>query len=380
MFKPLVIGIGYMIPSKNRSKWLKKQFEFSGPTYIKIGQFIANRRDVFGTELSSEMENLQDNVSQVPWSRISPQVNLENFDSVDQVPIATASISQVHRGVYKGKQVAIKVKKPDIHRELASDIDTLKKYIKMFPSCERALIDFEGAIEKELDFENEILNIQNFSTIYEFSNTVEVPRVYTEACSSNVIVMNFLEKTKNVPNAESLINIFVDQLLYEGVIHGDLHSGNIGVGKDGKIILYDFGNVIHVPKSYRLNMRDFVYYMQMKNTKGVLATMKRMGMKIVDEKTTITFIDKFFTYIDTLDIKSFTFDPTEIQEKVPVVMDKTTFTLLRSYSLLEGYCKKIEPQFSYDNILRRALELLYLDSDYIVYRARKDLNMFTFNK
>lgn len=351
------------------TEWLRDRFEDGGPTYIKLGQFIANRKDIFGKELSTSMMKLQDRVKPVSWNSISKNINYEPFLYIDEIPIATASVAQVHKGILKsGKNVAIKVKKPGVDKILRRDMQLISTLFK-----NDFINEFKLSIEKELDFSSEIENIRIFENIYEYSDDVIIPHVYKDLCTDTMIVMDYVPSDKVTSNAKELITFFINQLLYEDYIHGDLHSGNIG--KSGNsIILYDFGNVIKTSKRYRTLMRDFVYYIQMKNSEKLLETMEKLGMVIVNKEVTQNFMSKFLQYIDTLDISSFKFDPDEIQEKVPVKLDKTTASILRSYSLLEGYCKRIDPDFNYNEILMSTLEVLYLDIDYIMYRMRKDLD------
>lgn len=353
-----------------KPEWIRDRFEDGGPTFVKLGQFIANRRDIFGKDLSGAMVKLQDRVRPVPWVSISENINYEPFSYIDEKPIATASIAQVHRGILResGKEVALKIKKPNVDKILRRDFTFL---CSVFQSD--ILREFKFAIERELDFDNEIQNLLTFGKIYEFSDSVLVPKVYTEYSDSNMIVMDYMPSDSIATNAKELVTLFINQLLYENYIHGDLHSGNIGkIGKS--VVLYDFGNVIRTSKNYRTLMRDFVYFMQMKNTNKMIETMEKIGMEIVCPESTENFINKFLTYIDTLDIKSFSFDPDEIQEKVPVKLDKTTASILRSFSLLEGYCLRVDPTFSYNEILMNTLEVLYMDLDYIMYRMRKDID------
>lgn len=353
-----------------KPEWIRDRFEDGGPTFVKLGQFIANRRDIFGKDLSGAMVKLQDRVRPVPWVSISKNINYEPFSYIDENPIATASIAQVHKAVLKknGKEVALKIKKPNVDKILRRDFTFLCSVFN-----NDILKEFKNSIERELDFENEIQNLLTFGDMYEFSDTVLVPRVYTEYSCNNMIVMDYLPSERLVTSAKELITLFVNQLLYEDYIHGDLHSGNIGKISNF-IVLYDFGNVIKTSKHYRTCMRDFVYYLQNKNSTKIIETMEKLGMIITCTESTQNFIDKFLKYIDTLDIKSFSFDPDEVQEKVPVKLDKTTASILRSFSLLEGYCLRVDPNFSYNEILMNTLEVLYMDFDYIMYRMKKDLD------
>ncbi len=373
MLKPFVIGIGFnVVPKQKKGEWLKKNLEKSGPTYIKIGQFIANRSDIFGKDLSISLKSLQDEVQPLSWDSVKSFVP-DVFDSVEQKPLATASIAQVHRAKLKGKDVVVKIKKPGIDEQLKNDVNGLRMLMTLVPFIDVKFLDeFEKTLSKELDFKRELKNITEFSRIYKDTNII-IPKPYPSLSNENILVMDYVPSDNTSIRSEALINLFIDQLLFENVIHGDLHSGNIGTQGDN-IVLYDFGNVIRTTREYRRYTRDFVYYVQNKDVKKTIETMRNMGMVVKNMKMTEIFIDKFFKYLDTLDLNSFKFDADEIQDKVPVELDPITVSILRSFSLLEGYCKSIDPDFSYNEILFRNLEILYLDLDYIIERARKDLS------
>ena len=169
--------------------------------------------------------------------------------------------------------------------------------------------------------------------------------------------------------------MFLEQLLYEGVIHGDLHTGNIGRASSGALVLYDFGNIIRVTDAYQVAIRDFVYGVQTSNVDAVMDNMIKMGMIVRDREVTKIFVKQYFEYLNTLDLRSFTINSPEIREKaskVPVELDTTTLTILRTYSLLEGLCKELDPKFSYQRIISKNIEMLFLDLDYIIYRIQKD--------
>lgn len=100
-----------------------------------------------------------------------------------------------------------------------------------------------------------------------------------------------------------------------------------------------------------------------------------MGMTVRDKESTKIFIKQYFEYLNTLDIRSFSVNSPEMRERaarVPVELDATTLTILRTYSLLEGLCKTIDPKFSYATIISKNIELLFLDLEYILYRIDKD--------
>lgn len=374
MLRPIIIGVGYIIlPKQKKVQWVKEQLETSGPTYIKLGQFITNRKDIFGQELSDGLRCLQDRVKPIEWSLIEPSIPKDTFENIDTIPVATASIAQIHRAYLKnGRMVALKVKKPGVEKSVMEDMSVIKMCMGFF-FPQSFILDFEKSMLKEFDFRNEIKNLKLFGDMYSMSSEVIIPRVYPEYSSDSLITMDFVESDGRVTRAKELIRVFINQLLYENRVHGDLHSGNIG-RKGNSIVLYDLGNVITTGSKYRKYMREFVYHLQSKNKEALLTTMENMGMVIKNRHVAELFIEKFLNYIDTLDVSSFSFDPDEIQDKIPIQLDPITISLLRSYSLLEGYCKQIEPNFSYNDILTETLEMLYLDIDYIISRAQNDIS------
>ena len=117
--------------------------------------------------------------------------------------------------------------------------------------------EFERGLHYELDFKQEVKNIAFFRSMYRDRTDVKIPRPYSKLSTEDVIVMDYTPSTQVTRpfNAERLINLFLEQLLYEGVIHGDLHTGNLGVDKDA-IVLYDFGNIIRItPQLLRCSKR-----------------------------------------------------------------------------------------------------------------------------
>lgn len=353
---------------REMGSWLRRSLETSGPTYIKIGQFIGNRPDLFGNEISDELSKLQ-NQTNVTFEVEKPK----GIQKMNPKPIASASIAQVHKGsLNDGRVVAIKIKRPNIDSQLTkelSDIKTLFKISNMFMPDMTLLSewfnDFEKNISDELDFMKEVKNIELFHEIYKYNGDFVVPRVIPELSDKEHIVMEYVKSNsiKNCENpiriSENLMNTFVEQILYNGIIHGDLHAGNLGVLKDDTIVMYDFGNVIHIPDFYQKAMRDVLVACQQRSPNNLLKAMTSMGMKIRDKQAAKNFANKFFVYLDTLDPSSFEYTQKDIM--VPIELDPITLTIIRTYSLVEGLCKDIYPQFTYENIIQQNMELLTIE-------------------
>lgn len=372
-----------MVPKKELGPWLRKALDGSGPTYVKIGQFISNRPDIFGRELSRDLAPLRDSVTPVDFAELKPKIP-SGVTDVDPVPIASASIAQVHRGKFGNKNIVLKFKRPGIEALIKEDLTLIKSgagLLGRIPNFGMEFMspwlrEFEKGLLAELDFKNEIRNIAFFRDMYRDRDDVKIPRPYSKLSGPDVIVMDYTpsKQIKAPFKADILINMFLEQLLYEGVIHGDLHTGNIGRTADA-LVLYDFGNIIRITPEYKTAIRDFVYGVQTSNVDVVIDNMAKMGMTIRDREVTKIFVNQYFQYLNTLDLSSFTVNSPEIREKaskVPVELDTTTLTILRTYSLLEGLCKELDPKFSYQTIITKNIEMLFLDLEYIMYRIDKD--------
>jgi ubiquinone biosynthesis protein len=386
LLRPVEIGIGSrFVPKKDLGPWLRRAFDGSGPTYVKIGQFISNRPDIFTKELSRELAPLRDNVTPFDYEMVRDKVP-QGVTAVDPKPIASASIAQVHRAKLKDRNIVLKFKRPGIEAQIKEDLDLIRNgasFLSLIPNFGMESVlpwlrEFEQGLMYELDFRREIRNISLFRDMYRDRTDIKIPRPYSKLSSEDVIVMDYTPSNpiKAPFPAAQLINMFLEQLLYEGVIHGDLHTGNLGQDlRSNAIVLYDFGNIITITDQYKTAIRDFVYGVQTNNVDSVMENMQRMGMKIRDPEVTKIFVKQYFDYLKTLDIRSFTVNSPEIREKasrVPVELDPTTLTILRTYSLLEGLAKEMDPTFSYQQIISKNIEMLFLDLDYIMYRIRKD--------
>ena len=383
--RPIEIGLGSrVVPKKDLGPWLRWALDGSGPTYVKIGQFISNRPDIFGRELSKDLAPLRDSVTPVDFEQFKSKIP-QGVTEVDPKPIASASIAQVHRAKFGNKNIVLKFKRPGIEALIKEDLTLIKSGAGLLGRIPNFglefmspwLMEFEKGLLAELDFKNEIRNIAFFRDMYRDRNDVRIPRPYSKLSNDEVIAMDYTPSDQiTAPfKADVLINMFLEQLLYEGVIHGDLHTGNIGLATSGALVLYDFGNIIRITPEYKTAIRDFVYGVQTSNVDVVMDNMIKMGMTIRDREVTKIFVKQYFEYLNTLDIRSFTINSPEIREKakkVPVELDTTTLTILRTYSLLEGLCKELDPKFSYQTIITKNIEMLFLDLEYIMYRIDKD--------
>lgn len=389
-------------PKKDIAQWMSKELENLGPTYIKVGQFISTRRDIFGKDISEEFANLRDNVSPLTPeevnSVIKPLLDNKVITGIVPKPLASASIGQVHKGIIENKhRVVIKIRRPNIEKDIKKNISFLVQVLSVLqvvdtiPNIDdtvEILRDFEVGILKEVDFQNEVNNILLFRSIYKDSEDIYIPRVYKRYCNSDVIVM------ENVPSmsvtaytgdraklARTILQSFIEQLIQTGTVHGDPHPGNIGVLQDGRIVLYDFGNVVHINYEDRQYLKELIYYLLVSNKSAIITTLKRLQITITNERDMNSYIDAYIDYMKTLDINKI--NPANISasmgstdgsmnNRMPFKLTGNFFRLLRVFGALEGLCKELDPKFNYFDVLQNYVSDILFDQDFIVYKTRAD--------
>lgn len=265
---------------------LKKLFEELGTTYIKFGQFLASRPDIIPEEIVTELKNLQDNVAPLPFEQLKPIIENslkkpinEIFIYIDEKPLASASIAQVHTGQLKnGKNVAIKIKKPNIKDLVEQDIIILKfmanlaeKHINEARQIQitKIIEEMHDQITKELNFEYEIFYINKFKEFFKDNQDLIFPNIYPEFSTNDIIVMDLIEgvridnidilKRKNIDlhKISSIgVDFYLKQVFDFGFFHADPHPGNLLITNDGKIAILDFGIIGKVDKKLREHLSE----------------------------------------------------------------------------------------------------------------------------
>lgn len=258
---------------RDLSRWelVRMAVEELGPTFIKFGQLASNRADMLPKELIFELEKLQDAVPPFSFSGVRTTIEREFraplesiFPEFDEAPVASASIAQVHRArLHSGAEVAVKVQRPGIRRKIRTDLDILtglavlvERYVpdtRLFSPV--ALVDeFRRLINQELDFVQEMSNIERFARLFRKNLNIHVPHVFRRASTARVLTMEYIEGVKfsalprgpgsaerNRRIARVGGNLVLEQVFIHGYFHGDPHPGNLMLLPDGEICFLDFG-------------------------------------------------------------------------------------------------------------------------------------------
>jgi len=258
-------------PDTSTEVRIRKVFEELGTTFIKFGQILSSRPDIFHDELIQELKKLQDSVPSFPGeeavqlfeNEINKKID-DVFDFFDPIPLASASIAQVHKAKLKnGHNVVVKIQRPGIKKLIDVDIEIMQhlaliieknlpeaKYIRPLDLIE----EFAISIEKELDFTIEASNLERFSANFKNDENIVVPQLYKKYCSEKILTMEYIEGKKlneflseNTSTfdrheiADRGTEAILKQIFIDGFFHGDPHPGNILILNGNKICFLDYG-------------------------------------------------------------------------------------------------------------------------------------------
>lgn len=255
-------------PSPQRIRCVLEEL---GPSFIKLGQLMSTRADIFPPEYIEEFTKLQDQVPPVPFSDIKRVIEQELrrpleeiFEEFTPKSMAAASVAQVHLAkLFSGEEIAVKVIRPNIDKEIRKDIRlmySMAKRAEKISEIARVIgavnlvKEFERVIFKELDMFIEAGNIEKFANNFKSDDEIYIPKVYWDYTTKSVLTMEHIPGIKMDqvddisahgidPKDIAMIGLrsFSRQLMDFGLFHADPHSGNTIVMFDGRVSLVDFG-------------------------------------------------------------------------------------------------------------------------------------------
>ena len=293
---------GYGTPQR-----LRYALEELGPTFIKLGQLLSIRPDLIEPEYIFELEKLQNEVPPITFEEVLEVCSQSGLDIkqaflfVNPIPLAAASIAQVHEAVLKsGEKVVLKVQRPGIEKIIETDLLILADMGRLLEKrtswgklyrLSEIVEELSVAIRQELNFEQEARNADLFHSNYQNDRNVLIPRVYWQYSSRRILTMEYIEgikisdfaelkkanfKTSEI--AENLLAALFTQIYEQGFFHADPHPGNIAISANGQIIFYDFGQVGVLDDVMKEHCIDLLLGMIKYDVEGVTRALLAIGI------------------------------------------------------------------------------------------------------
>lgn len=376
------------IPIKNTPTRLRETIEDLGPTYIKFGQILADRPDLVTERFRNELKKLQSKAIPLDDETAIQLIEKELgrpvedvFKAFDKQAVASASIGQTYRAILQtGEEVIIKIQRPHIENKIKLDLYLLshlaKRAIRNYP--ELAVIDVVGLIDefgvnilKELNYFNEVNNINRFQDLFKDDPRVHIPKVYTEFTTRRLIVMEFIhgiapDKIDHLKEAgldPSIIakngaDIILKMILRHGFFHADPHPGNLFVMPGNVIAFIDFGMAGVLRPRHMTFLADFSLGFSQRNSKSIARSLVKLcDIKFFDQMEEMEFeIDdllKGYSSIpfDKLDFSQIMQECINIIVRYELKIPSNIFLLVKALATLQKFATQLQPDLSLGPII-----------------------------
>jgi len=361
---------------------IRLALEELGPTFVKLGQMLRTRTNIVPPELVTELEKLQDAVhpftGDEAWEILSreyggdPGARLAGFE---RVPIASASIAQVHEArTLDGARIVLKIQRPNIARLIEVDLEIMAELAALTErfvhgaavlQLGRLVQEFGRSIRRELDFALEANNMEQFAGHFAGDRTFHVPAVRRELCTPRVLAMEYAEGVK-VTNFEELAALGLDrrviaergsqillrQVFEFGLFHADPHPGNVLILPGNVICLLDYGSVGILSERHRELLGNLIIGFASRDEARIAHAFLQMagytGFERTEEvETDITSFlqDNLYRPLHDIHIGRVLGDLTRLLVRHNIRMPPGFFLLIRSLTTLEGVGRLLVPDF-----------------------------------
>lgn len=361
-----------------------------GPTFIKLGQVLSARPDLLPREYIVSFQKLQDEVPPAPFNQVRDvlQRNLGNiedvFEEFNRDAISGASLGQVYHARYRGREVAVKVNRPNVEHTLRKDLLVINRLLRLakgrvenflYISVYNVISDFNSRIYDEIDYMKEAGNSRKIAENLSGKDDIIIPGVLDELSSKEVLVLEYVKGIK-ITNTKALKEadidlkrlafrvdlLFMRMLLRDDIFHADPHPGNISVTPDSRIILYDFGMIGTLDRKTRFSLLSLYDGLVNTDPDAIMDALISMGalspaanravMRRSMELAIASFQGK---NPEESEISELFEIANNVIFEFPFRLPRSLVLYMRMSSLLEGVCMQLDPDFKFVRVLRQLL-------------------------
>jgi predicted unusual protein kinase regulating ubiquinone biosynthesis (AarF/ABC1/UbiB family) len=293
---------------ERRAERLVRQLAALGPTFVKMAQLFAGRADILAPVYAHALTTLTDQVPPVPLADVERIVvheygapPAEVFERFDPIPLAAASLGQVHRARYDGEEVVIKVLRPGVEALVAADVRAATRIVaaveRFWPNPHvvgtRVVIEeFAVRVAEEMDFRMEAAHAVAIGSNFTGTSDVWVPRVILPMVRQRALVLEYCAgrridrlddwvltgRVQPQRLVRNVMELYARMMLVHGLFHADPHPGNLHVAPDGRIILLDFGMVVRVPLELRRQLVAAIFAAIRRDPDALSVSFQALGL------------------------------------------------------------------------------------------------------
>jgi ubiquinone biosynthesis protein len=376
---PAVEGEPLPAPDRSTAARFRQLLAELGTTFTKLGQLLSTRPDLLPAHWVEELESLQDDCPPLPAAAIRKEIERglgrpvdELFASLEEKPLASASIAQVHLATtHGGERVVVKVQRPSIRERVESDLALLYYLATLLEAAieetgvytpSGIVEEFDRTVHEELDFSNEARNAAEMAKAARGRDFLVIPRVHEELSCATVLTLDYVEGTKvSEVTAEAgfdlervarnIIEAAFRQLFEDGLFHGDPHPGNILVLPGNRIALLDFGLVGRLSRAQQEALVTLIVAVALRDPETVARIINRIG--VPDQHTPIAefredirrILDRYIGLkLDEIRTATLLRDLLDLAVRHRIRIPKEYAVLAKASITIEGIIRRLYPR------------------------------------
>lgn len=362
--------------------------ESLGTTFVKAGQVLSARPDLLPAAWVRELRRLQDEIAPPDTRRVLERVEAalgrplgEVFDSFDAVPVSAASVAVVHRArLLDGRDVAVKVRRPGVARKVRDDLRLLRAVVSVLVRLPRLrtlplreVVDEVGrAIEMQLDLDAEAENNRVFRRNFAHVERVRIPALVDELCSKSVLVMEYLPDLAKVDEPSAIsredrekgavtgLRALYKMIFLDGLVHADMHPGNVFIRCWGEFVMLDLGLVARLDAEHQRRFADFFLGMVTNDGERCSAVVHDTALALAPDFDRARFDREMVRLVDhhsgrdarDFEVTRFAVDLFETQRRCGVVGSAAFTMVILSLVVYEGIVKLLHPTLDFQGEAR----------------------------